>query len=111
MRTRGAVRSGVLLVDEQRQGVIGFRYRALHRDASRYTSDPSTAQTRATVQLQARLQAEQLTNARISPTNAGASSVISCSGGELKMTSRDGESLRILMICPQFRPLVGGYER
>jgi glycosyltransferase involved in cell wall biosynthesis len=27
------------------------------------------------------------------------------------MTSRDGESLRILMICPQFRPLVGGYER
>jgi glycosyltransferase involved in cell wall biosynthesis len=27
------------------------------------------------------------------------------------MISRNNELLRILMICPQFRPLVGGYER
>ena len=27
------------------------------------------------------------------------------------MISRDGEPVRVLMISPQFRPLVGGYER
>jgi glycosyltransferase involved in cell wall biosynthesis len=32
-------------------------------------------------------------------------------GGELRMISHDDEPIRVLMVSPQFRPLVGGYER